>query len=97
MNKQELIKAVQTTIKNNGFEFTQDEVNVAISALSEVVNNTVLSGDKVKIPGVGTFASKDTKARMAHNPKDVSQKFEVPASKKVTFKVDAGFKEAVKA
>lgn len=97
MNKQELIKAMQLELVNMGHEFTQEEVNISLLAISAVVRNTVVDGDRVKIPGIGTFDSKPTKARVGHNPKDISIKINIPASTKVTFKVDARFKEAVKA
>lgn len=96
MNKQELIKAVQASIKDNGFEFTQEEVNVAVTSLVNVIKDVVVDGGRVKLPEIGTFSSKDTKARVGRNPQ-TGDEIEIPASKKVTFKVDESFKKTIKA
>ena len=102
MNKQELVKALQKNLNDTDifiegdFKFNQDETDAVINAISKVISDAVLNGDKVKIPRVGTFGSKETKAKIGHNPSTL-EKIDILASKKVTFKVEKSFKDDVKA
>lgn len=71
---------------------TTSVVNSFLGALTDAV----VSGETVRLSGLGTFASKDVAARTARNPQ-TGDTVEVPASKKVTFKVAKPLKDAVKA
>jgi len=70
----------------------------AARALKAVVNAIVealKSEGKITISGLGTFKVKDTKARTARNPK-TGETIQVPASKRVSFKVASGLKRIIK-
>ncbi len=48
------------------------------------VSEALQAGDDVKVPGLGTFKVKETKARTARNPK-TGETIQVPAKKVVKF------------
>lgn len=65
-------------------------VDVVIAELvSEIVSN-----EKTRITGLGTFAVKDKPAREARNPA-TGEKVQVPAKKAVSFKAATALKEAL--
>ena len=55
---------------------------------------TVAAGEKVSIPGFGTFESKTRAARTGRNPR-TKETVEIPASTVPTFKAGKLFKEKV--
>jgi len=64
---------------------TQSDVNIAIKALVKVIQNNLKNGESVSLSGLGSFKSKDRKARQGRNPK-TGAIVPVPAGKKVSFK-----------
>lgn len=64
---------------------TQADVNIAIKALVKVIQNNLKTGESVSLSGLGSFKSKDRKARQGRNPK-TGAIVPVPAGKKVSFK-----------
>lgn len=64
---------------------TQADVNIAIKALVKVIQNNLKNGESVSLSGLGSFKSKDRKARQGRNPK-TGAIVPVPAGKKVSFK-----------
>ena len=64
---------------------TQGQVNLAIKALVKVIQDNLIKGETVSLSGLGSFKSKDRKARQGRNPKTgtiVPEK----KKKKVSFK-----------
>ena len=90
MTKDELVAKVadSTGIKKVDL---QKALDVMISTIIE----TIKTGDKVNITGLGIFKLKDKKARMARNPK-TGESISVPAKKAPKFLAAKNFKEAVK-
>ena len=90
MTKDELVAKVadSTGIKKVDL---QKALDVIISTIIE----TIKTGDKVNITGLGIFKLKDKKARMARNPK-TGESISVPAKKAPKFLAAKNFKEAVK-
>jgi predicted histone-like DNA-binding protein len=64
---------------------TQSDINIAIKALVKVIQNNLKNGESVSLSGLGSFKSKDRKARQGRNPK-TGAIVPVPAGKKVSFK-----------
>ena len=68
---------------------------LAVNAIFDSIEETVANGDKVSLPGFGTFERKHKEARTVRNPQTgesmVSEAKNVPA-----FKAGTGFKERVK-
>lgn len=69
----------------------------AASAVDAVLNSITASlkkGDKVQLPGFGSFEVKNRKARQGINPK-TGEKITIAATKAPTFKAGKGLKTAV--
>jgi len=79
MNKTGVIKKIK---KLSGFN--NSEAITAINAVQEVLMNTLTNGEKIVIPGFGTFQIKITPKKMFKNPKTL-QVSEIPEKKKVIF------------
>ncbi|MDD2523902.1 MAG: HU family DNA-binding protein [Endomicrobiia bacterium] len=64
---------------------TQTDANVAIKALVKVIQDNLKKGEIVSLSGLGSFRTKNRKARQGRNPK-TGTIVPVPAGKKVSFK-----------
>ena len=89
MNKKELIsKVVEAT------DLTKKDAAVAVDSVFAAIAEAVAAGDKVSIPGFGTFESKSRAARIGRNPR-TKEAVEIPASTVPSFKAGKAFKEKV--
>jgi nucleoid DNA-binding protein len=88
MTKKELIKAIQA----KEILFSQNEINAFLNLLSDVITETLSSGDFVELQGVGRLIPKDRSGRTGRNPA-TGQTLEIPASKTVSFKLSKTLKE----
>jgi nucleoid DNA-binding protein len=75
-------------------DLTKQQAAAALDALVELVVEHVKQGEPVKIPGLGTFKKRETKARTGRNPQ-TGAPIQIPARKKAAFTVAKSFKEAV--
>ncbi len=69
----------------------------ATELLESMVENFVghlKKGERVRIPGLGILEVKQMKARMGRNPQ-TGEAIQIPAKKKVAFRVAKDLKEAV--
>ena len=89
MNKTELIEAVAEAAG-----LTKTDSDKAVNAFIEAVQSTVKGGDKVTIPGFGTFSVSERKARTGRNPQ-TGEAIKIAASKAPKFSAGSGFKAAV--
>lgn len=98
MNKQELVDAIhgKANADGNGGEISKKDVGRILDASVDVIKETVTSGAKLPVPGLGIFERRDVAARTARNPR-TGETFETPATRKVAFKAAAGFKKDVAA
>jgi DNA-binding protein HU-beta len=67
----------------------------AINAFINVVTEALKSGDKVALPGFGTFMVAQRAARKGRNPR-TGQEITIPAVKVPKFKVGKNLREAIK-
>lgn len=70
----------------------------ADTALNTIIDTIMMSlkkGDKVAIPGFGTFMVRKSKARVGRNP-ITGEKINIPAKKKAVFRPGKEFKSLVK-
>ena len=90
MTKDELVAKVadSTGIK-------KVDLQKALDVMILTIIETIKTGDKVNITGLGIFKLKDKKARIARNPK-TGESISVPAKKAPKFLAAKNFKEAVK-
>lgn len=89
MNKAELIEAIN---QNAGISKTDAEN--ALNAFIDAVQGAVAGGDKVALPGFGTFAPTLRKARTARNPR-TGEPINIPETKSAKFTVGSKFKAHV--
>jgi DNA-binding protein HU-beta len=89
LNKSELIDSVA---KSTGE--SKRVVSNTIEAPISTIQKQVKSGNKVTIPGFGTFERRARSARTARNPR-TGEPIKVKASKVPAFKAGAGFKSYV--
>ena len=91
MNKGELIDAIA-----QGASVSRHDAESALNAFIDTVQNTIASGDKVTLPGFGTFAPALRKARTGVDPR-TRQPVQIPERKSAKFSVGSKFKAHVQA
>ena len=70
---------------------TKKQSEEAVSAMLDVVVDAIKGGQSVDLPGLGTLSVKATAARTGVRP-GTSEKIQIPAGKKVAFKVASTLK-----
>ncbi|MGY2895645.1 HU family DNA-binding protein [Deinococcus sp. UYEF24] len=73
---------------------SQDATTVVTAAL-EVIIDALKAGQSVGLPGLGTLSVKATVARTGVKP-GTAEKIEIPAGRKVNFKIASDLKQALK-
>ena len=89
MNKGELIDSL---VKATGE--SKRTVSSVVDGLVDTVQQQVKKGEKVTLPGFGTFERRSRSARTARNPR-TGEEIQVKAAKVPAFKAGAGFKNFV--
>lgn len=89
MNKGELVDKIAE--KAN---VTKKDADTVLSAMLEVILDTVASGDKVTLVGFGTFEARERQAREGRNP-STGKPIKIPATKVPAFSAGKMFKEKV--
>ena len=90
MTKAELISTIASSTG-----LTKKAAEQAASAFLAAVTGSLAKGEKVQLPGFGTFEVRERAARTARNPQ-TGEAVEVAASKAVGFKAGKALKDAVK-
>ena len=89
MNKKELIDSVSGSTGES-----RRTVNDVIDATIDQIQAQVKKGERVALPGFGTFERRNRSARTARNPR-TGEEIQVPATKVPAFKPGANFKDTV--
>ncbi|MBH5328999.1 MULTISPECIES: HU family DNA-binding protein [Eikenella] len=89
MNKQDLIK----DIAERG-EFTKADADAALKAVQGAIAAALTRGDKITLPGFGTFKVVETAARTGRNPQ-TGEPVEIPAKRKIKFNPTQALKDLV--
>ncbi|WP_028652451.1 HU family DNA-binding protein [Nocardioides halotolerans] len=89
MNKGELKDAVAEAAGLSGADAER-----ALDAVLDTITKTVAKGDKVTIPGFGTFEKRERSARTGRNPQTGAE-INIAATSVPGFKAGAKFKSAV--
>lgn len=89
MNKTELIAAVAAKTG-----LTKKDTEATVSAALESIVAALAEGDKVQLPGFGTFEVKHREARTGRNPR-TGETMEIAASNAPSFKPGKAMKDAV--
>ena len=90
MNKSELVDAIATEAG-----LSKSDAEKALNATIETVKGAVAKGDKVTLPGFGSWSKTQRAARQGRNPR-TGEVVQIPASNGVKFSAGAQFKAAVK-
>lgn len=91
MNKTELITAVAEKA-----ELSKKDAEKAVKALTDVITEELVKGEKVQLVGFGTFEVAAREAREGRNPK-TGEKMPIAASKSPKFKAGKALKDQVNA
>jgi DNA-binding protein HU-beta len=89
MNKSQLSDAIAEKTGLNGAQS-----DAALDAVLTSITDAVASGDKVTIPGFGTFEARERSARTGRNPQ-TGEEISIAATTAPAFKAGAAFKKAV--
>ena len=89
MNKSELVDAVADRAG-----LSKSDAERALNAVLDSIESAVASGDKVTLPGFGSWSSSQRAARTGRNPR-TGEPVNIAASKAVKFSAGAKFKSAV--
>ena len=89
MKKAELVEAVAEKAG-----LTKADATRAIEALFDTVKTAMVKGERVAIPGFGTFSVGERAAREGRNPR-TGATVQIAARKEVTFKAGSALKETV--
>ncbi len=73
---------------------TKKQAAEAVNAALDVIGEAIRGGKTVGLPGVGTFSVKATAARTGVRP-GTTERIQIPAGKKVSFKVATDLKKAL--
>lgn len=87
MNKGELVKAIAAEAG-----LTQKEAGLAFDAFVRAVGKELKAGNKVVVPGFGTFEAKKRAARTGINPA-TKEEIKIPACTVPVFKFGKSFKD----
>ena len=90
MNKSELIDQVASRA-----DIKRNEAEKALTALTDVVKETLQRGGDVAITGFGKFSVAERGARQGVNPQ-TGERIQIAASKAPKFSAGADFKKALK-
>lgn len=89
MNKGELVDKIAE--KAN---VTKKDADSILTAMLEVILDTVADGDKVTLVGFGTFEARQRQAREGRNP-STGEPIKIPATKVPAFSAGKQFKDKV--
>ena len=89
MNKKELIESIASSTGES-----KRTVNDVLDATLDTIEGAVKKGERVSIPGFGTFERRNRSARTARNPR-TGEEIKVAATKVPAFKPGATFKSNV--
>lgn len=89
MTKKELLEAIAGEAG-----ITQAEADKALGALVTAITSGVAQGDRIAVPGLGTFERRERAARTGRNPQ-TGEEMEIAATKTPGFKPAAQFKSSV--
>jgi DNA-binding protein HU-beta len=89
MNKTELRDAVAQAAGLSGAQ-----ADKAVGAIIDSITSALAAGDRVTLPGFGTFETRERAARQGRNPQ-TGETMEIAASTTPAFKAGAQLKQAV--
>ena len=89
MNKRELVESVAETTG-----LAKAETEAAVDAIVGAISRALAAGDKVALPGFGTFEVRERAARTGRNPQ-TGETMDISASRSAGFKPASALKQAL--
>jgi len=89
MNKTEFVDIVAEKAG-----LTKKDAAAAVAAFTEAVTDAMVAGDKLSLPGFGTFEVSERAARTGRNPL-TGEEIKIAASKSAKFKAGKALKDAL--
>ena len=91
MTKQEFVAEVARRS-----QLTSRDAGKAVEAFLETVTDTLKRGGEVSFTGFGKFTTQERAARTGVNPRNPSEKVQIPAARVPKFSAGSALKSAVK-
>jgi len=91
MNKQDLIDMIAENA-----DISKSAAENALNAFLDGVTNTLKQGEKVSIPGFGSFETSERAARVGRNPQTGAE-IQIPAATVAKFKAGKKLKDSINA
>lgn len=91
MNKVKLIEAIASKLK-----ITKKEVENILDSFEEIITQELKNGGKVVLTGFGQFEVKTSKARQGVNPRNLSQRIQIPPVKTPKFRAGKTLKDSIR-
>lgn len=89
MNKLDLAKEIAL-----GADISTEKGEVALMAILNNIEKTLVAGDTVQLSGFGSFVTKSREARTGRNPK-TGQSIQISAAQAIKFVPGKGFKDVI--
>jgi DNA-binding protein HU-beta len=89
MKKDDLVQAIAESA-----DISKAEADRALKAVIDAITSGVASGERVQIPGLGTFEPRERSAREGRNPQ-TGETIQIAATTAPGFKAATAFKQAV--
>ena len=81
-------------LASNNDDLSKKQAGEVLDSLVDFITKVLADGDRVQIPGLGSFSISERAARTGRNPA-TGATIQIPASKNVRFKPGKDLKEAV--
>ena len=91
MNKAELIDVISAKAG-----ISKKQTEIAVDCLTDTIVEKLKQGQEVTLTGFGAFSARTRKGRIGVNPRNISEKIEIPPVKVAKFKAGKNLKEALK-
>lgn len=91
MNKAELVEQLATKLV-----LSKKQAEDAVGFVFETIIAVLKSGGEVTITGFGTFESRERKGRVGVNPRNPSQKIQIPSVRVPKFRAGKTLKDALR-
>lgn len=72
------------------------EAEKMVNTLFEIITDTIKRGEEVTVTGFGSFSTHNRKGRIGVNPRNLSEKINIPTVRVPKFKAGIALKKAVK-
>ena len=91
MNKAELTEVIA-----NKIGISKKQAEETLELITATITETIKNGGEVTLTGFGTFSARERKGRIGVNPRNPSEKINIPSVKVPKFKAGKNLKDTLK-